>query len=168
VWLWFSFFLAGGMHPSFGQFSANLPVNSPSAAPLVTMDTHCEAMVPDYCQGAYGFEVSENGRWLAGPDRSGFSVSGRLSKREIRQLQYAATQILGKPAKPPADCEPNLEIPGVGESVTVHAQERSVKLEGAGGRLDPSCARGDRSAAQLFALADRLMRRYYPRPFRRQ
>jgi hypothetical protein len=166
--LWFSSCLAGGIRASFGQGSADRLLNSPSPAPLVSVNTHCEVMVPAYCRGAYGFEVSEDGRWLAGPDPSGYSVSGRLSKRESRQLQSAAKRILGKPAKPPSDCVPNQQIPGVGESVTVRGQQRSMKLEGAGGRLNPLCARGDRSAAQLFALADSLMRRYYPRPFRRQ
>ena len=55
-----------------------------------------------------------------------------------------------KPAKPPSDCEPSQQIPGVGESVTVRGQPRSMKPEGAGGRLNPSCARGDRSAVELF------------------
>jgi hypothetical protein len=37
---------------------------------------------------------------------------------------------------------------------------------GAGGELNPACILSDvRIAARLFALADRLMRHHYPRPF---
>jgi hypothetical protein len=44
-----------------------------------------------------------------------------------------------------------------------------LKLQGAGGQLNSLCAPGHITAAvEFFALADALMRRYYPRPFPRQ
>jgi hypothetical protein len=64
------------------------------------------------------------------------------------------------------ECHVRPAIPGVGEGVMVSAQARTLVLRGAGGRLDRACSRGDATAdARLFALADRLMRRYYPQPF---
>jgi hypothetical protein len=147
VWLWLSCFLSVEVRPSFGQSSASRLVDSPSATPVVTVNARCEAMVPAYCQGAYGFQVSGDGLWMAGPDPSGFSISGHLSKTESRRLRHAANQILHKLVTPSSDCERDEQIPGVGESVTVRGQQRSMKLEGAGGRLNPSCTRGDRSAA---------------------
>jgi hypothetical protein len=104
---------------------------------------------------------------LAGPDPDGFSVSGRVSKAESRRLKRAADQFFGRATRQLPDCERRQAIPGVGETVTMQGPEWAMKLEGAGGQLDPSCAQGHPAAAELFALADALMRRYYPHPFRR-
>jgi hypothetical protein len=124
-------------------------------------------MVPAYCRGRYGFFVARSGKWFAGPDPTGFSVPGRVSKADSRRLRRAADQFFDRASRPLPDCERRQAIPGVGETVTVQGPEWAMKLEGAGGQLDPSCAEGHPSAPELFALADALMRRYYPHPFRR-
>jgi len=136
-------------------------------APLLIVQTNCEAMVPAYCRGRYGFFVARSGKWFAGPDPTGFSVPGRVSKADSRRLRRAADQFFDRASRPLPDCERRQAIPGVGETVTVQGPEWAMKLEGAGGQLDPSCAEGHPSAPELFALADALMRRYYPHPFRR-
>jgi hypothetical protein len=82
-------------------------------------------------------------------------------------LRVAADLALSRSAKQ-WKCDRGYAIPGVGETVIVHGQERFVQLEGAGGRLNQSCAPGHQAAARLFALADSLVRRYYPRPLPRQ
>ena len=168
LWLWFGALPLGDDLPSFVLSNDDRRVALVDVAPLLIVQTSCEAMVPAYCRGRYGFQVNRNGKWLAGPDPSGFSVSGRLSKRESRRLRRAVDHVLGSPARQPSDCDRRQAIPGVGETVTVQGRERAVKLQGAGGQLNPSCAPGHPSAAELFALADALVRRYYPRPFRRQ
>lgn len=168
LWLWFGALLLGDSMAGFAMPTDDRRVALVEVAPLLMVQTSCEAMVPAYCRGLYNFQVTRDGEWLAGPDPSGFSVSGRLSKSESRRLRRAADQVLGSPAGQLSDCDRRQGIPGVGETVTVRGLERVVKLQGAGGQLNPSCAPNHPSAAELFALADALVRRYYPRPFRRQ
>ena len=82
-------------------------------------------------------------------------------------LWHTADRVLRSQAEQLSECGQRQAIPGVGETVTIREPERSVKLQGAGGKLNP-CARGRAAAAaKLFAVADALMRRYYPRPFGR-
>ena len=162
---WFVAFLVGYSSPSFAQPQPGVSV-SPRAAASVTVQTSCEAMLPAYCQGKYGFHVMENGEWRAGPDPSGRSFSGRLSKKENRALWEAAELLLGSSARQPVECRERGAIPGVRESVTVRIEEREVTLQGAGGELNPLCPPEHMPATKLFARADELMRRYYPRPFR--
>jgi hypothetical protein len=50
------------------------------------------------------------------------------------------------------------------ESVTVADITHSVALYGLGGKLDPECGAAGSAEADLFGIADQLMRRYYPRP----
>jgi hypothetical protein len=132
----------------------------------ITVHVTCEAMVPAYCQGGYGFAATSSGAWRAGPDPRGRLLAGRLSETERQKLQAAAERVLRGPTGP-AHCRPGFAIPGVREGVTVAARGRTIELWGAGGRLVPSCAPDDGASERrkLFALADELMRRYYPRPF---
>ena len=162
---WFVALLIGFSLPSFAQSQRGVSV-SPCAAASVTVQTSCEAMLPAYCQGKYGFQVMENGEWRAGPGPGGRSFSGRLSKKENRALWEAAELLLGSSARQPAECREREAIPGVRESVTVRIEERGVTLQGAGGELNPLCPPEHMPAAKLFARADELMRRYNPRPFR--
>jgi hypothetical protein len=50
------------------------------------------------------------------------------------------------------------------ETVIVADQTRNIALYGFGGKLDPACGAATSSEAELFGIADQLMRRYYPRP----
>jgi hypothetical protein len=139
----------------------------PTRTLIVTVSTSCEAMVPAYCQGRFGFRVTGDGAFLVGPEPNGRSVSGHLRDAESRALRSAAAQVLaGVSASLSVECNIRPEIPGVGESVEVSANDRTVVLRGSGGRLGHGCAPGDATAdARLFRLVDRLMRRYYPDPF---
>lgn len=162
---WFVAFLVGYSLPSFAQPQRGVSV-LPRAGASVTIRTTCEAMLPAYCQGKYGLQIMANGEWRAGPDPGGRSFSGRLSKKENHALWEAAERLLGSLAGQPAECREREAIPGVRESVTVRIEEREATLQGAGGELNPSCPPEHMAAAKLFARADALMRRYYPRPFR--
>lgn len=126
----------------------------------------CEAMVPAYCQGGFGFDMLPSGDWQAGPAPDGRVVAGRLLASEREMLNAAARRALNSASASNFECQAHPRIPGVGERVTVTTEREALTLHGAGGRLDPGCASGNASAdAVLFELADRLMRRYYPRPF---
>jgi hypothetical protein len=123
-------------------------------------------MVPAYCQGRFGFRATADGAFFVGPEPNGRSVSGHLRDAEGRSLRSAAAQVLAGVNASSVECHVRPEIPGVGESVDVSANGRTVVLRGGGGRLGRGCAPGDAMAdARLFMLADRLMRRYYPEPF---
>jgi len=136
------------------------------AGPVVTVRVSCEAMVPAYCRGHYGFEVSGDGVWRVGPRPDGQVLSGRLPAPEAQRLRAAAERALRRATDQPPTCAVVGPIPGAGERVTVTDHQRTVALSGIGGRLDASCSpRGGTEYAALFALADRLMRRYYPHPF---
>jgi hypothetical protein len=132
----------------------------------VAVSTSCEAMVPDYCQGRFGFRITAGSAFLVGPNPDGRSFSGYLRKDEGRELYSAAEQVLAGINAQSVECHVYPEIPGVAETVVILAKGRTVVLRGAGGRLGHGCAPGDALAdARLFTLADRLMRQYYPKPF---
>ena len=139
---------------------------SPDRTLSVAVSTSCEAMVPAYCQGRFGFRTMADGAFVVGPEPGGRSLSGYLREAERRALRSAAEQVLAGISALSDECHIRPEIPGVGERVVVLAQRRTVVLRGTGGRLGRGCALGDAMAdAKLFTLADRLMRRYYPNPF---
>jgi hypothetical protein len=138
----------------------------PTRTLIVKVSTSCEAMVPAYCQGRFGFRVTGDGAFLVGPGPNGRSVSGHLRDAESRALRSAAAHVLAGIGTWSAECNIRPEIPGVGERVDVSANGRTVVLRGGGGRLGRGCAPGDAMAdARLFKLVHRLMRRYYPDPF---
>jgi hypothetical protein len=136
------------------------------AGPVVTVRVRCEAMLPAYCQGHYGFEVAADGTWRVGPRPDGRVLSGRLQEPEARRLREAAERALGRSSEAPPACAAVGPIPGVSERVSATAGDRTLTLTGGGGRLDPACAAtGGREYRALFALAHRLMLRFYPHPF---
>jgi hypothetical protein len=138
----------------------------PTQTLIVKVSTSCEAMVPAYCQGRFGFRVTGDGAFLVGPGPNGRSVSGQLRDAESRALRSAAARVLAGVSAWSAECNIRPEIPGVGERVDVSVNGRTVVLRGGGGRLGRGCAPGDAMAdARLFKLVHRLMRRYYPDPF---
>jgi hypothetical protein len=138
----------------------------PTRTLIVTVSTSCEAMVPAYCQGRFGFRITDDGAFDVGPEPNGRSVSGHLRDAERRALRSAAAQMLAGISALSVECNIRPEIPGVGETIEVSANGRTVVLRGSGGRLGRDCAPGDAMAdAKLFRLVDGLMRRYYPHPF---
>ena len=135
-------------------------------AVTVVVSTMCEAMLPAYCQGGFGFRISPEGDWLAGPAPDGRTSSGRLLPSERQALQMAVRRVLNTLPASSYECHVRPRIPGVGEMVAITTDRQALVFRGAGGQLEPGCTPGDaRADAALFALVDRLMRRYYPRPF---
>lgn len=150
----------------FAQHQAGARTVPPDGTFAVTVSTSCEAMVPAYCQGRFGFRITADSAFLVGPDPDRRSVSGHLRKVEGDALHSTAKRVLAGINARSVECHILPEIPGVTETVVILAQERTVILRGAGGRLGHGCAPGDAVAdARLFALADRLMQHYYPKPF---
>jgi hypothetical protein len=134
--------------------------------PSITVTTSCEAMVPAYCQGAFGFRVSATGEWRAGPSPDGRSSAGRLTRAERAHLRSAIEQALHGRTTAVEGCPPRpMMIPGVAETLTVANRGRKIVLRGAGGKIDPLCGAVTSANAALFSFVDSLMRRYYPRPF---
>jgi hypothetical protein len=136
-----------------------------TAVESISVTTTCEAMVPAFCQGAFGFQISANGEWQAGPSPEGRTSSGRLAESEWSRLQATGERALQSEALETKECQPRPRLPGVMETVTVAAQTRNITLYGLGGKLDPACGAATSAEAELFGIADQLMRRYYPRPF---
>lgn len=158
--------LAGpGIAACFAVTSAADPASGPEPRLSVRVEVSCEATVPAYCQGRFGFSVGGDGVWRAGPRPDGQVVSGRLPAAEARRLDAAARGALRAAEQAAPACPVLGPIPGVGERVTVAARDRTLVLNGAGGQLDPRCSPHLAEYAALFGLADELMRRYYPRPF---
>jgi hypothetical protein len=150
----------------FTQNHVGAQTTPPDATLTVTVATHCEAMVPAYCQGKFGFRITVDGSFVAGPDPLGRSVSGGLGNVEAQELRSAAEQVLEGVNARSAECHIRPEIPGVDETVVVLGKGRTVVLRGAGGQIGRECGPGDAVAdARLFEMADRLMRNYYPKPF---
>ena len=136
----------------------------PTAMESVSVTTTCEAMPPALCQGAFGFQISANGEWRAGPSPEGRTSTGRLAESEWSHLQAAAERALQSGASETKECKPRPRLPGVMETVIVADQTHSVTLYGFGGKLDPACGGATSAEAELFRIADQLMRHYYPRP----
>jgi hypothetical protein len=126
----------------------------------------CEALVPAYCQGAYGFHLSPGGEWRAGPSPEGRLSQGRLTRFEQAKLRGAVDQLGFRNAIMAHECGVgSIGIPGVMETVAVSDGVSRVLLRGSGGRIDPSCGLTVRGSAFLFKVVDHLMRRHYPKPF---
>ena len=141
-------FLVGYSLPSFAQ-----PLRGVSyEAASLTIRSTCEAMLPAYCQGKYGFHVMAKGESRAGPDPEGRSFSGRLSKKENHALWHAAERLLGRLARQQEECREQGATAGIGETVTVRIGERRATLQHVGEELNsvcpPECAA---AAAELFA-----------------
>jgi hypothetical protein len=150
----------------FPQHPGGVHATPPIRAFTVIVSTSCEAMVPAYCQGRFGFRATADGAFLVGPEPNGRSVSGVLRGAERRALQSAAAQVLAGIKASSVECHVRPEIPGVKESVEISAHDRTVVLRGSGGQLGRGCKPGDAMAdAKMFTFADQLMRRYYPNPF---
>jgi hypothetical protein len=142
----------------FGQIAQN--------GPSITVTTTCEAMEAAYCQGAFGFRVTTNGEWRAGPSPDGRSRVGRLTQAERSRLRSSIEQALHSGIPASQNCPPHpMIIPGVMETLTIANRGQRVVLRGVGGKIDPLCSAVTSANATLFSFVDSLMRRYYPTPF---
>lgn len=153
---------------SFGFASASVSAVAQThlqSDAVVTVTTTCEAMVPAYCQGAFGFDVSMTGQWKAGPTPDGKSRSGSITRDELANLKTAVAAALSASSQKSPDCAARpMMVPGVSELVTVTLAPQKVILRGSAGHLDRFCKNIDVTETQLFDLVDHLMRKYYPTP----
>jgi hypothetical protein len=132
----------------------------------IVVKTTCEAMSPGYCLGAYGFEITSEGAFTAGPSASGRRIEGRLDPASLTNLMRATERVLADPDARETPCGPIHGIPGVSETVSIAAAGRTLALRGASGVLDPRCVSGNVADLEaLFGAAHHAMSRHYPSPF---
>jgi hypothetical protein len=132
----------------------------------IVVKTTCEAMSPAYCRGAYGFEITFDGAFTAGPSASGRRIEGRLDPASLTNLMRVTERVLADPDARETSCGPIHGIPGVSETVSIAAAGRTLALRGATGVLDQRCVSGNVADLEaLFAAAHQAMSRRYPSPF---
>ena len=99
------------------------PVSQPGTVASwsrVMEQTACEAMEPARCVGAYGFSVTSEGRFQAGPSPEGEAQTGNVSADELSLLQAAANRA--------APLDPNLALTkGLKRLETMNQDNRSHK-----------------------------------------
>jgi hypothetical protein len=146
--------------------AAHAVTKEAAEAASIALTTTCEAMVPAYCQGAFGFRLSATGAWQAGPSPDGRLSAGRLTRLEQSRLEAAVDQVLNRRPTSTEQCPSRpTSIPGVTETLIISDVMGRIVLRGSAGKIDPSCGAATRVNAALFGLVDSLMRRYYPKPF---
>ena len=130
---------------------------------VVSVKVSCEAMVPDFCQGAYGFRIAESGAFAIGPAPDGRSRQGRAPEPRLFEL---ARQAAADAASLNIACPGLGPIPGARETVIVNSGAKTLTLKGDGGVIDPRCGPEAGRFAELFQAADAAMRQRYPAPFK--
>ena len=129
----------------------------------VTEKTACEALVPAYCVGHYGFTVTSDGRYTAGPSDDGTKLEGSLTDTERVRLSSDAAVVAANLGVAEV-CDSAGTAAGVGDSVDMTDSTNRVTRVYDLGRN--TCYRGGRArATQLHDDLAALMARYYPRPF---
>jgi hypothetical protein len=131
----------------------------------VKEETSCEALVPAFCVGTYGFTVHNDGRFTVGPAPNGASLTGTLSASEWTQFSAEVAAVATNlPGKQECDESPRT-VPGVSDRVELllaRGGSTTVYALSAGG----TCYVGGRDrATRLHDDLDGLTSRYYPRPF---
>ncbi len=127
----------------------------------VTEQTSCEAMVPSYCRGLYGFTVMNDGRYTVGPDPTGAQVSGSLTDSERSRISADAALVAGGLGAS-QECDGAGTVPGVGDHVDL-MNSRGVVSRVFELGVRSTCYRGGRGRAiQLQADLQALMAKYYP------
>jgi hypothetical protein len=132
----------------------------------VTEHTSCEALLRQYCAGAYGFSVQSDGRFTVGPAENGASLTGALTESERMQVSTDVAQVSSNLAASP-QCDPAHSIPGSSDQVDLmDARQGSVRVYDLGGTPGNVCYRGGREqAARLHTDLATLLAKYYPHPF---
>jgi hypothetical protein len=135
--------------------------------------TACEAMVPSYCVGAYGFAIDAQGTYTAGGLAGSKQVTGQITADELKQLDADLRTIaldIGHSAVP--DCRSaGSAVPGSGDHVSItlatggtayplrQNAQATVGLQ--------ECSYNGDLQAPLHALTTfgALRQKYYPVPF---
>jgi hypothetical protein len=132
----------------------------------VAEQTTCEAMQDEYCLGRYGFTIHRDGTFLAGPSGEGEKTEGRISSKEVQQLDALMQPISPDALASQMTCETG-GLPGIKDQVDVtFVDESVVRIYDLGGSLGQLCYRGSRADIErLHNHLRMLMTRYYPIPF---
>ena len=130
---------------------------------VVSVVASCEAMLKEYCPGAYGFRIAEPGVFVAGPSPEGWARNGQAVQTPLFAL---ARRALADPANSSVACPMLGPIPGTRETITVNIKDKTLVLKGEAGTLDSRCGGSIDTLAKLFKAADATMRRHYSVPFR--
>lgn len=144
------------------SLTASCPVDAADDV-VVSVVASCEAMLKEYCLGAYGFRITESGVFIAGPSPEGRARNGRAVETPLFGL---ARRALADPANSSVTCPMLGLVPGTRETVTVSLKDKTLVLRGEAGTLDARCGGSTDILAELFKAADAAMRRYYPAPLR--
>jgi hypothetical protein len=140
------------------------PTGPDSSWVAVSEHTACEALSPQYCVGAFGFTVQNDGRFTVGPADDGATVKGSISSSELAILQADAASVAAS-LTPSAVCSPTPAIPGVADRVDLTEPGQGtvpVYALSAGS----TCYRAGRTpTSKLHDDLAALMATYYPRPF---
>jgi len=134
----------------------------------VREQTTCEAMPDENCLGRYGFAVSRDGSYLAGPSPEGTKSIGQIQPGEMQQLEALMLPLSPEALGGQANCTKG-GSPGIRDQVDVTFQDQSiVRIYDLGGSVGQLCIRGSRPEVErLHEYLHKLMARYYPVPFAR-
>jgi hypothetical protein len=159
-----------GTVPTEGATPTALPSTTPTVAVThwsqVSDITSCEAMLPEFCRGAYGFTVMSDGTWAAGPSPSGKSYSGRVTDDQLATLQ--ADIALFSPSDLNANlvCTQAQGIPGKQEKLEIWYDDQPYIMYQYSTQAGAECYSGnDKTDARLLVDLRALMHQYYPVPF---
>jgi hypothetical protein len=149
---------------TLGLAGCGSPTTPDSSWVQVEEHTACEALVPRFCVGLFGFTVQSDGTFTVGPADDGTTLTGSLTDSERAQLSSEAAQVSATLTTNPA-CDPAHTIAGIGDRVDfVDSRAGTVPVY----QLGPGtiCYRAGREQAiALHTDLVSLMGKYYPRPF---
>src|SRR6478609_7427802 len=106
--------------------AASCPVDAADDL-VVSVVASCEAMLKPYCPGAYGFQITEPGVFVAGPSPEGHARNGQAVETPLFAL---ARRALVDPATLSVACPVLGPIPGTRETVTVSLKDKTLVLKG--------------------------------------
>jgi hypothetical protein len=98
---------------------------------VVSVVASCEAMLKEYCPGAYGFRITESGVFVASLSPEGGARNGQAVGTPLFAL---ARRALADPANSSVACPMLGLIPGTRETVTVSLKDKTLVLRGGGAR----------------------------------
>jgi hypothetical protein len=130
----------------------------------VTEHTTCEALRPQFCLGAFGFTVQNDGHFTVGPGEGGTMVTGTVTEAERARLGVDAA-LVSATLTTSATCEPTQTVPGISDRVDfTDSRVGSVAVYEVG--VGSVCYRAGRDqTVKLHTDLAALMAKYYPSPF---
>ena len=148
-----------------GGCASSSPSTPDSAWLQVKGQTTCEAIVPNYCLGAFGFSVGSDGRFFVGSPDGGANRTGGVTDAERARIDADVAQVQANLAAGP-ECEVTHTIPGISDRVDLQPTSGGViTVFDFGGTPGRTCYRGGREhAIQLHTDLAALIVKYYPHP----